>query len=315
MKSVVASLSLLAVSWAAPAWAEDPPKEAMPAAAAAGEGEAAAGEGEGVDPEKAAFEAFLAGIDWRQGPDKGAVGDVAELQVPPGFRFAGAAGSKTLMERTGNLVNGREVGFIAPLGVDWFVVFEWDPSGYVKDDDKDKLDANALLESLKEGTRQANEERRERGLPTLEIIGWEVAPHYDDATKNLEWATRAQGPDGSLVVNHNTRILGRRGVMEATLVVSPDQLQAALPEAKRLMAGYGFTSGNRYAEFVQGDKVAEYGLAALILGGGAAAAAKSGLLAKLLKGGAKLVVLAGAGLVALIGKLKSMFSGKKDAAA
>lgn len=311
MKSVVVSTSLLAALWAAPAWAEDPPPAEAAAEGAAPEGTAA----EGEDVEKAAFAAFLAGIDWREGPDKGAVGDVAELQVPPGFRFAGATGAKTLMERTGNLVNGREVGFISPLGVDWFVVFEWDPSGYVKDDDKDKLDASALLESLKEGTRQANEERRERGLPTLEIVGWEVAPHYDDTTKNLEWATRAQGPDGSLVVNHNTRILGRRGVMEATLVVSPEQLQAALPEAKRLMAGYGFTSGNRYAEFVQGDKVAEYGLAALILGGGAAAAAKSGLLAKLLKGGAKLVVLAGAGLMALVGKLKNMFSGKKDAAA
>ncbi len=314
MKSVVASTSLLAVLWAAPAWAEDPPKEARPVEAAPAEaGEAA--EGAPADAEGAGFAAFLAGIDWRQGPDKGAVGDVAELQVPAGFRFAGASGAKTLMERTGNLVNGREVGFISPLGVDWFVIFEWDPSGYVKDDDKDELDANALLESLKEGTRQANQQRLERGLPTLEVVGWEVAPHYDAATKNLEWATRAQGPDGSLVVNHNTRILGRRGVMEATLVVSPDQLQAALPEAKRLMAGYGFTSGNRYAEFVKGDKVAEYGLAALILGGGAAAAAKSGLLAKLLKGGAKLVVIAGAGLVALLGKLKSMLSGKKDAAA
>ena len=41
------------------------------------------------------------------------------------------------------------MGFVAPAGEDWFAVFEFDDVGYVKDDEKDSLDANALLDSIK----------------------------------------------------------------------------------------------------------------------------------------------------------------------
>jgi len=50
------------------------------------------------------------------------------------------------------------------------------------------------------------------------------------------------------------------------------------PSSSRTLAGYRFNSGDTYSEFKSGDKVATYGLAALIVGGGAAVAAKSGLL-------------------------------------
>ena len=40
------------------------------------------------------------------------------------------------------------------------MVFEYDDSGYVKDDDKDELDADAMLASIREGTEQANVERK-----------------------------------------------------------------------------------------------------------------------------------------------------------
>jgi len=55
--------------------------------------------------------------------------------------------------------------------------------------------------------------------------------------------------------------------------------------------------GQRYAEFRPGDKIAEYGLAALITGGAAAVALKTGLFQKFWK----LIVL---GFVALAGALK-----------
>ncbi|MBR0883688.1 DUF2167 domain-containing protein (plasmid) [Bradyrhizobium sp. YCK136] len=45
---------------------------------------------------------------------------------------------------------------------------------------------------------------------------------------------------------------------------------------KASLANFTFNPGQRYFEFRAGDKVAEYGLAALIVGGAAAAAAKSG---------------------------------------
>jgi len=71
--------------------------------------------------------------------------------------------------------------------------------------------------------------------------------------------------------------------MEVTLVCDPQMLAGLLPTYRRLLAGYRYTQGNTYAEYVEGDKIAEYGLAALITGGAVAVAAKSGLLKHLWK--------------------------------
>jgi uncharacterized membrane-anchored protein len=50
-----------------------------------------------------------------------------------------------------------------------------------------------------------------------------------------------------------------------------------------LITNYSYTSGNTYAEFKEGDKIAKYGLIGLIAGGALFAAAKTGLLGKFLK--------------------------------
>jgi uncharacterized membrane-anchored protein len=72
------------------------------------------------------------------------------------------------------------------------VVFEFDADGYVNDEEKSSLDADALLKSIKEGTEEANKERVRRGWPTLKTLGWETPPRYNEITHNLEWATRAE---------------------------------------------------------------------------------------------------------------------------
>ena len=63
------------------------------------------------------------------------------------------------------------------------------------------------------------------------------------------------------------------------MVSPPDTLSASIADFKHLVPGYEFSAGEKYAEFVEGDHVAEYGLAALITGGAAAVAAKKGWLA------------------------------------
>src|SRR4029079_16440387 len=117
---------------------------------------------------------------------------------------------------------------------------------------------------------------------TLTITGWEQPPHYDTKTHNLEWAIKGHA-EGEPLLNHNTRILGRRGVMSASLVVNPNALAKVLPESKKLLTGFEYISGERYSEWRTGDKIAEYGLAGLVAGGAAAVLIKSGLLAKFLK--------------------------------
>jgi uncharacterized membrane-anchored protein len=214
-------------------------------------------------------------IKWQKGPSVGDLGDTAQVKVPDGYVFADARDTRSIMEANHNPTTGREIGFVAADGENWFAVFEFSDVGYVKDDEKDSLDADALLSSIKDATAAGNQERMKRGWPTMTIVGWETPPRYNELTHNLEWAIRAQS-EGEPVINHNTRLLGRGGVMEVTLVVDPSLLQETMPKFKAMLAGFDYNQGHKYAEFRAGDSTAAYGLTGLIVGGGTAALVKTG---------------------------------------
>ena len=55
----------------------------------------------------------------------------------------------------------------------WFVVFDFSDMGYVKDDDKDELDAKAILASIKEGTEASNKVRKRARL--ADVVGGGLA--------------------------------------------------------------------------------------------------------------------------------------------
>ena len=87
-------------------------------------------------------------IRWQAGPSAGSLGDIAQITVPEGFRFTGQAGTRTFLELTQNPTNGSELGILLPESAEagrWFVVFDFNSIGYVKDDEKDKLDADDMI--------------------------------------------------------------------------------------------------------------------------------------------------------------------------
>lgn len=217
-------------------------------------------------------------LKWTEGPAKAALKDIAEIQVPEGYKMADPQGTQTLLQAMGNPTNGRELGMLAPTSMVWFVVFEFDEVGYVKDDDKDKLDADKLLKSISEGTERSNEARKQMGASAIHVTGWHTPPKYNEATHNLEWAIKGES-EGHQFLNYNTRLLGRKGIMEVTLLIAPEKLDATLPTYQALLKDYSFKQGETYAEYKAGDKIAQYGLAALVAGGAAAVAAKLGLFA------------------------------------
>jgi uncharacterized membrane-anchored protein len=240
-------------------------------------------------------------VAWTHGPATVSLGTQAEVKLPEGYQFADGPTTQKLMEAMGNHVSRQEVGLVAPSreGGDWILVFEYENTGYVKDDEKDKIDKDALLASIREGTEAGNARRKELGVPGLHVTGWFEEPHYDPRSHNLVWALSAEDDNKRPVVNYNMRVLGRHGVMSVTLVDAPHGLAASKVEAEALMADFGYRAGKTYAEFRPGDKVAEYGLMALVAGGAGAAAVKLGLfawLAKILAKSGKLIV----GLVVLV---------------
>lgn len=254
------------------------------------------------DPRATEFRKTVESIDWKT-EGSGSLGGIATLNVPSGYRFTESKGTIRMMEAYGNLTNGSELGYVSPLGFDWFAVFEFEDVGYVKDDEKDKLDADKILEQLKEGQQAANAELSKRGMATLNVLGWQTPPFYNPKTNNLEWAIRLSSSDGSEIVNYKTKLLGRRGVMDVVLVCGETELPAVVEEYQKLLTGFSFKKEESYAAFSKGDKIAEYGLTGLIVGGGLLVAAKTGLLAKLWK---PIVI----GVVAIGAFLKRIFVGK-----
>ncbi|HEY5914126.1 MAG TPA: DUF2167 domain-containing protein [Verrucomicrobiae bacterium] len=242
-----------------------------------------------------------------KGPAQARLGSHAQIDLPSGYVFLDGAEYRRLLKAEGEPVSGDEVGWLKPTNQEWAVVFHFSGIGYVKDDDKDKLDADKLLDSIRRGTAEANKVRAKAGHPPIEVIGWDVRPKYDETTHNLEWAVRGQC-EGQPILNYNTRLLGRKGVMGAVLIVEPDKLNEALPTVRELLTGYRYTTGESYAEYKPGDKVAKYGLGALVVGGAAVGAAKLGMfawLAVFFKKAYKLIVVA---LVAAAAFLKKLFT-------
>lgn len=252
----------------------------------------------------------LEAFPWQtEGP--GQLGARAKIAIPEGYRFLDGPNTTKLLQAMGNLTEGGELGLIGPDNLDWFVVYEFDDIGYVKDDDKDDLDTEDMLSQIRDSIDAGNEVRKERGLPTFQLEGWAIAPRYNDETKTLEWATRFQ-VEGRTSVNFKTRVLGRRGVMKVILATSPELLEPSLPLYREMMNGFEFTEGERYAEFKDGDRIAEIGLAALVVGGAGVVAAKTGLLAVILASFKKLGKFLIIAVVAVGAFLKRIFTGRKE---
>src|SRR5262249_52971771 len=152
-----------------------------------------------------------------------------------------------------------------------------------------------------------NDERKRLGMQPIYTDGWSVPPHYDEATRRLEWGVRLRDHDGRFVVNYTSRLLGREGVMSAVLVSNPESLEKDRAAVDAALNGFAYNSGKAYSEFKEGDKVAAYGLGALVLGGAAAAAAKTGAGKALFKG---LWIALAAGAAAIWAFVKR-FMGKK----
>jgi len=249
-------------------------------------------------------ERIYSSLKWSTGPGTYDVTGRAEIDLPEGYDRLGPGDTKKLMELYENPSSGSEY-YVGPEDARWFAVFSYDDTGHIKDDEE--IDPEALLDSIREGTEQGNAERRRRGWAEMDIVGWSYEPFYSDRTNRLSWAILAES-EGARIVNYNTRLLGRTGVISAVLVADPEILDDSVDEFETLLEGFHYKPGDTYAEYRSGDKLATYGLAALVTGGAAAAVAKGA--------GKGLFKFIGVGILALIAFFRNafrrIFSSKKE---
>jgi uncharacterized membrane-anchored protein len=234
--------------------------------------------------------------------------DVATITVGEEYIFIDAENTRKLMKALGNPPSNAELGTIIPKSeAEWFIVFEYFETGYVQDDEGKSLNADKLFDSIRRGTEQSNAERKALGHSALHLTRWVEAPHYDELRRRLVWALAAKGDSRETeIVNYNTRLLGRHGLISVVMVTDVESFNRDKAFVPDVIAGVSFKPGKRYEEFVRGqDKLAEYGLAALVAGGAGVAAVKlaqAGFLARFWKA----IVVGG---MALLGGLWKLLTG------
>lgn len=140
---------------------------------------------------------------------------------------------------------------------------------------------------------------------------------FSSNSHRLVWsaATKAKSESGSTPrgVNYNTYLLGRQGYVSLNLVTGFASIEKDKPAAHRLLDALEFNAGKRYADFnASTDRVAEYGLAALV---GGIAAKKLGLFAVIAAFFAKFAKVVGLAAIALAASLVKLFGRRKEDAA
>ena len=308
----ITAVWIVCAAIAIPAFAADPASEAAgpEAAPPTGEEHAIAGE------EAAA--STVAPFKYQTGdvvlPNK-----VATLHLGEKFHYLDVAETNRLLRVWGNPPDEETQGAILPAEVDpmteggWAVFLTYIDDGHVDDADASKIDYDDMFKDMKESAEDSNPERKKAGYTPLHLVKWAEPPRYDAATKKLYWAKEIDF-EGSQVhtLNYDVRVLGREGVLSMEAVASIDQLEMIRGEMRPLLAAAEFNAGHRYAEFNKStDRMAKYGLGALIATGVAAKLGLFGKLLALLIAAKKIVLVA---VVALGGFIARLFGKKKDAA-
>jgi uncharacterized membrane-anchored protein len=245
---------------------------------------------------------------------------LAMLNVPTNFYYLDADDAKTVLVKFwGNPPTQVEhtLGLLMPSDMNplepgcWVVTISYSGDGYVKDDDAGKINYDDLLKQMKTAVQEEDKARKEKGYPTMQLVGWAAPPHYDAATHKLYWAkdVKFDGKDAD-TLNYDIRILGRHGVLVLTAVSEMDQFPEIQKQTPQILSMVDFNQGNRYADFdPKVDKVAAYGIAALVAGGIAAKLGLFKMLLVFLVAAKKFIIIA---FVAVAAWLRKIFAGRKN---
>lgn len=236
-------------------------------------------------------------------------GAVATLNVPDNFYYLSPEDTdKVLVEIWGNPPGQNTLGMLFPSGMtpfdteSWGVTIEYEQDGYISDEDADDINYSELLTQMKLDTQRSSEERVKQGYPAIELVGWAEQPYYDKDSHKLHWAkeVRFEGYEQN-TLNYNIRVLGRRGVLVLNFIANMEQKPLIDSNLESVLALAEFDEGSRYSDFDPDvDKVAAYGLGALVAG---KVLAKSGFFAAALIFLKKFGVFIVIGIAALVKKL------------
>jgi uncharacterized membrane-anchored protein len=201
------------------------------------------------------------------GPSELTLIDQVTLKLPADYFFVPKIEGQRVLRALGNVVDDTSfVGVVVGKrqNDEWLVAIRYIKEGYIKDDEAKNWNADELLKNISEGTEQANKDRVARGFPEMQVMGWVEPPAYDASAHRLVW---------SLLAKHKGE------PDDLNLLSSSDRIAGEKPVAHELLDDLRYNAGKRYEDFsATTDRVAEYGLMALV---GGAVVKKLGLFALL----------------------------------
>ena len=201
-------------------------------------------------------------------------GGVGELTVPSGFRYLDSTQSGHLLHDLWHNPPQSNLGMLFrsdsnPLGdKSWGYVIDYNPMGYVKDDDAGDINYDELLETMQKEAEENNAAREEAGYEGIHILGWGEPPHYDQQQHTLHWAKLFRvGHTLDKTLNYNVRILGRKGVLVFNAIAEPEDLAEIKSNIPGLLGNVQFVRGEQYRDFnPKFDEVAAYSVGGLVAG-------------------------------------------------
>ena len=115
-------------------------------------------------------------LDWQDGPKTQQVLGIASFFLPEDYTALSVEETDKYLELSENFASGSDT-FFGPQDSSWDGYFRFDKVGYIKDDND--INADDLLQQIKDDQKISNSYRKEKGWPTFTILGWEYPPFYD----------------------------------------------------------------------------------------------------------------------------------------
>ena len=152
--------------------------------------------------------------------------------------------------------------------------------GYIKGDDWSKVDPDEFLEQLKSASVENNKERLKNGYNTVQDIRWHIKPEFNKDLGYVYYSLIVVFDDGNETYNSTAMVLGREGYTDLTFVFKESIAHLMPNEIDKVVQSFDYNSGVQYSDFKAGDKIAAYGVGALVAGSlGIKGLAKTGGLA------------------------------------
>ena len=152
--------------------------------------------------------------------------------------------------------------------------------GYIKGDDWSQVDPEEFLEQLKSASVENNKERMKNGYNTVQDIRWHIKPEFNKDLGYVYYSLIVVFDDGNETYNSTAMVLGREGYTDLTFVFKESIAHLMPNEIDKVVQSFDYNSGVQYSDFKAGDKIAAYGVGALVAGSlGIKGLAKTGGLA------------------------------------